>query len=266
MKIGTYESTIWEQNSKNLVFAAWSDNAIVKTLSNYHGATILDAENGLMRQGKDKNKKREMKQKPNYCETLHLIDKGNGAEAKYDMAGKEPVPQLGPKACVPPLQHGDEQRLCHVQRVGCEGRWGSDAHGEINEGADTCIVPARREHETQCSDASAHLRDMNRVDGHAKGQRFEGQKVGGDDVSPKSTVAISRKGQLVRQQKAMVAIHLPMPTAMRGSAAGQDALGSKIANSESNVYLCHSVKNGEVVSCHIAYHKRNHNTVFKSDG
>jgi hypothetical protein len=62
----------------------------VKTLSNYHGATILDAENGLMQRGKDENKKREMCQKPvpcpeqtkMYCETFHLIDKGNGVEAK----------------------------------------------------------------------------------------------------------------------------------------------------------------------------------------
>jgi hypothetical protein len=105
MKIGTYESTIWEHNSKNLVFAAWSDNAIVKTLPNYHGATILDVENGLMWRGKDENKKREMKQKPvpcpaqtkDYCETFHLIDKGNGAEAKYDMAGKSRSHNWAPK-------------------------------------------------------------------------------------------------------------------------------------------------------------------------
>ncbi len=105
MKIGTYDSAIWEHNSKNLVFAAWSDNAIVKTLSNFHGATILDAENGLMRRCKDKNKKREMKQKPvpcpaqtkDYCEMFHLIDKGNGAEAKYDMARKSRSHNWAPK-------------------------------------------------------------------------------------------------------------------------------------------------------------------------
>ncbi len=35
MKIDTYELIIWEHNSKNLAFAAWSDNAIIKKLSNY---------------------------------------------------------------------------------------------------------------------------------------------------------------------------------------------------------------------------------------
>jgi hypothetical protein len=105
MKVGTFKSLPWEHNTKNLLFAAWSDNAIVKTLSNYHGATILDAKNGLMRRGKDENKKREMSQKvvpylaqtKTYCENYHLIDKGNGMEAKYNMAGKSRSHNWAPK-------------------------------------------------------------------------------------------------------------------------------------------------------------------------
>jgi hypothetical protein len=31
-----------------LVVAAWADNAIMKMLLNYHSATILEAEDGLM--------------------------------------------------------------------------------------------------------------------------------------------------------------------------------------------------------------------------
>ena len=78
--------------------------------------------------------------------------------------------------------------------------------------------------------------------------------------------------------------HLPMPIATRGKSCWAKCPGIEnckgkqkrsydtnyhckqcSANHESNVYLCHSVKNGEVVSCHIAYHKRNHNKVFPSD-
>ncbi|KAL3798584.1 hypothetical protein ACHAW5_000574 [Stephanodiscus triporus] len=40
MKAGTYESCFWQHNTKNLVYAAWSDNAIVKTLSNHHGQQL----------------------------------------------------------------------------------------------------------------------------------------------------------------------------------------------------------------------------------
>ncbi len=48
MKVGTYKSIVWEHNTKNLVYAAWSDNDIIKTLSNYHGATILEVGDGMM--------------------------------------------------------------------------------------------------------------------------------------------------------------------------------------------------------------------------
>jgi hypothetical protein len=96
MKGRTYKSKIWEHNSKNLVVAAWADNAIMMTLSNYHAATVMEAEDGLMRRAKDKSKKRAMRQKAvlclaqtkAYCKTFHLNDKGNGKETKYDMAGK----------------------------------------------------------------------------------------------------------------------------------------------------------------------------------
>ena len=87
------------------MYAAWSDNAIVKTLSNFHGAISLDAVNGMMRRGKDENGSREMKQKvvpcpaqtKEYCKTFHLIDKGNGKEAKYDMAGASKSHNWAPK-------------------------------------------------------------------------------------------------------------------------------------------------------------------------
>jgi hypothetical protein len=74
-------------------------------LSNYHWANLLEAENELRRRGKDENNKREMSQKPvpcpelmtTYCDTFHLIDKGNEAEAKYDMAGKSRSHNWAPK-------------------------------------------------------------------------------------------------------------------------------------------------------------------------
>ena len=105
MKIGTYELIIWEHKSKNLVFTTWSDNAIMKTLSNYHSATIFDAEDGLRQRGKDENKKREMCQKPvlcleqtkTFCKTFHLINKENGVEAKYDIAGNTRTHNWAPK-------------------------------------------------------------------------------------------------------------------------------------------------------------------------
>jgi len=67
MKVGTNESCFWQHNNKPLVYAAWSDNAIVKTLSNFHGEISLDAVNGMMQRGKDENGSRETKQKAMSC-------------------------------------------------------------------------------------------------------------------------------------------------------------------------------------------------------
>jgi hypothetical protein len=105
MKVGAYKLCFWQHNNKPLVYAAWSDNAIVKTLSNHHMVLSFDTENGMMQRGKDENGSREMKQKAvtcpvqtkEYCETFHLIDKGNGKEAKYDMARKSQSHNWAPK-------------------------------------------------------------------------------------------------------------------------------------------------------------------------
>ena len=97
MKAGTYKSTMWHHNNKPLLFAAWGDNSIVKTLSNCHGPVVLPAGEGVSRKRKGDDGKREREstevscpaQMKYYCKTFHLIDKGNGAEAPYDMGGEE---------------------------------------------------------------------------------------------------------------------------------------------------------------------------------
>ena len=96
LKVGTYESHFWQHESLNLVFTAWSDNAIVKTLSNHHGLEVLQAASGLMRRGKDDSRLRDMTQKlvpcpaqtKEYCETFQLTDKGNGKEASTTWPGR----------------------------------------------------------------------------------------------------------------------------------------------------------------------------------
>ena len=39
---GTHATSMWQHNTLPLVFAAWADNAIVKTLSNFHSPVIID--------------------------------------------------------------------------------------------------------------------------------------------------------------------------------------------------------------------------------
>ncbi len=74
-------------------------------LSNFHGPEILDAGIGVLRKKRDKDGKRERHkmdvpcpaQTKDYCNTSHLIDKGNGAEASYDLGGKSRLHNWSPK-------------------------------------------------------------------------------------------------------------------------------------------------------------------------
>ena len=90
MQKGTYDSIMYQHNDEELVLAMWSDNNIVRTLSNFHSPEVI--EDGLNRKRKV-NGVRERAQTPvpcpkqnkDYSETFHLFDKGNGAESKYDI-------------------------------------------------------------------------------------------------------------------------------------------------------------------------------------
>jgi hypothetical protein len=48
MKKGTYTAICWQHVWQPLCFAVWSDNALVRTLSNFHGPEILDAGIGVL--------------------------------------------------------------------------------------------------------------------------------------------------------------------------------------------------------------------------
>jgi hypothetical protein len=89
---GTHKSLLYQHNSKPLLHAVCADNIFVKTLSNFHSPTIV--EGGMKRRVRDlvtKKRAREQSdvdcnaQQIDYCKTYHKIDKGNGAEAKYDL-------------------------------------------------------------------------------------------------------------------------------------------------------------------------------------
>ncbi len=83
----------------------WSNNALVRTLSNFHGPEILKVGMGVLQKKRDSNGKRERTktevpcpaQMRDYCNTFHLIDKGNGAEANYDLGGKSRLQNWLPK-------------------------------------------------------------------------------------------------------------------------------------------------------------------------
>ena len=54
-KLGTYNSVFWQHKTRPLCYVLWSDNSIVKTLSNFHGPVILEAGIGVMRKKRDED-------------------------------------------------------------------------------------------------------------------------------------------------------------------------------------------------------------------
>ena len=47
----TYELRVWQHNTLPLCVAAWADNTVVKTLSNFHNAIVI--EEALVQLGMD---------------------------------------------------------------------------------------------------------------------------------------------------------------------------------------------------------------------
>jgi len=95
LKVGTYESILWQHRMLNLCYVVWSDNNKVKTLSTFHSPDVLEVGLGMLckmrfegERDRDKSELPCPVQMKDYCETFHLIDKGNGAEAHYDMGGR----------------------------------------------------------------------------------------------------------------------------------------------------------------------------------
>jgi hypothetical protein len=74
-------------------------------LSNFHCPGILEAGMGVMQKKRDSNGKQERAklevlfpaQTRYYCNTFHLISKGNGVEANYDLGGKSRLHNWLPK-------------------------------------------------------------------------------------------------------------------------------------------------------------------------
>jgi hypothetical protein len=104
ISINTHESLLFQHKDKALTYAVWGDNNFVKTLSNYHSPVLLRG--GMKRKKRNlRTRKRERDfsdvdcptQQKTYCNTYHKIDKGNGAEAKYDLSTESHLHGWTPK-------------------------------------------------------------------------------------------------------------------------------------------------------------------------
>jgi hypothetical protein len=102
--INSHESLLFQHKTKALTYAVWGGNNFVKTLSNFHSPVILRG--GMKRKRRNPQTKRRERdfsdvdcptQQKTYCNTYHKIDKGNGAEAKYDVSTESHLHGWPPK-------------------------------------------------------------------------------------------------------------------------------------------------------------------------
>ncbi len=105
----------------------------------------------MMRRGKDKNGSRVMRQKAvpcpvqtkEYCSTFHLINKGNGKEAKYDMVRASRSHNWAPKLVFRMFNMAMINAYV-VYKEGDKGGGECVAYGESSKGIGARLMPTRR--------------------------------------------------------------------------------------------------------------------------
>ena len=217
MKIGTYELIIWEHISKNLLFVVWSDNAIMKTLSNYHSATQF----WMQRMGWGRGGRTRIRS--GRCVRSHCLVRSRqwhiARHSTWSTRGTGRRQSMTwPGTPGPTNEH---QNLCSASstrlwtmHMSCTESWCWEMvgkfYGKGSEGAGTWFVPMR----TVNAIVWDHLHDMDWVDGHDKGTKIRNDRKSEVMLSPPtSTAAISAKSQLTDQKKRqMWRVHQPMHT------------------------------------------------------
>ena len=297
MKVGSYESIIYQHREKNLCFAMWADNNIVKTLSNFHSPEILAAGAGMLRRrrvdGSREQHQTEVScpvQQKDYSETFHLIDKGNGKESKYDLGGHSKGHNWAPKLNMRFFNfglgnaHTMYNALCKehtpFRRVlSMEDCVSILAHHLMQFG------PAMRKRDAEHPPA---CRDLTNVHDYGHGRKIRSDAKG--EMAPiaihhrSSGVVPAPQQRLrelrVKQTKQPWRIHQSCPNEKRGKCNWGACPGiaeSKLAGHKrtrayntnhyceecsagagKTVYLCNQIKNGKLVLCHQQFHTKYH--------
>jgi hypothetical protein len=221
-----------------------------------------------------------------YCKMFHLIDKGNRNEAKYDMAGKSQSHNWAPKLVFRLFNMAmNNAYIVYKDLVEREGGKSLLMGKTVKELAHS-LCQQGASLQTRGATHPAHLHELDRIDGHFSGKKiWTDRKLMVMTSPPKGTVAILQRSQLMNQQKRHLwLIHQCMPVKVQGKCCWARCPGINNSKAKrkcaydtnymceectatmgSNMYLCHSVKNNKVVSCHVAYHKCIHNKVFLLD-
>jgi hypothetical protein len=297
MKKGTYDAICWQHVWWSFCFAVWSNNALVRTLSNFHGPEILEAGMGVLRKRRDDDGKRERHrtevrcpaQTRDYCATFRLIDKGNGAEASYDLGGKSRLHNWSPKLVFRlynmALNNAYKMYRALVKEHTPERRFLSMGNAVRELTHDLCQRgPAMRKLRAE---HPSWTRDLGKLFGWVTGRKVRSNAKGMMTVMPACLpveVAMDNYVLLKNQQrKSPWSMHQSEAVAKQGKCGWDDCPGKLASkakyprNSDTHmrceecsarlgkdVYLCNGYVKGAPVNCHRHYHIYHHIKEFAS--
>ena len=291
--IGSYESVCWQHNEQPLCVSAWSDNNIVRILSNYHWPEILPEEEGVKRKKQGEDGKRERSQSAvscprqvkDYCETFHLIDKGNKNEATYDMGGQSKKHNWSPKL-VFRLFNMSMNNAYKIYRALVEkhtpGRRGLDMGDAVKEMTHALAQrgePMRK----QRAEHPAWIRPLSDPFGWMAGRKLRKDALGTVAGAMRQPTGQTKRLSALRnqQKKATWRTHQSLAYHQKGKCCYEHCPNRANGNAKrkrgydtwmrceecsaqfgKDVYLCNNTKSGKPVLCHVAYHNKYHNKQY----
>ncbi|KAL7525349.1 hypothetical protein ACHAXR_000966, partial [Thalassiosira sp. AJA248-18] len=298
MTVGSYQSELFQHQTKPLSYTMWGDNSIVKTLSNFHTPEVLVAGEGVLRRrrvdGVREQERTEVScpvQQRDYSETFHLIDKGNGKESKYDLGGQTKGHNWAPKLSMRYFNFGMGNSHTIYNSLANEhtpNRWKMKmpecvkilAHSLMQRGP-----PMRSQHPEHPN----HSQNLANVFDYGTGRKIRTDAKGTVAQGSRGAAAIAAPQQRFRelrnkQKKAVWRMHQSMAYEKEGKCNWENCPGKAKEGGESrkrkrsystymrceecsarlgkNIFLCNNVKKGVPVLCHLAYHNKYHNKQY----
>eukprot|EP00956_Cyclotella_meneghiniana_P033550 scaffold96912_cov61-Cyclotella_meneghiniana.AAC.1 len=296
MKVGNYESVMFQHKALPLTYALWSDNSIVKTLSNFHTPEVLEAGSGVARRrrvdGQREMERTEVQcplQQKDYSETFHLIDKGNGKESKYDLGGQTKGHNWAPKLHMRYFNFGLGNTDTMYQAL-CQEHTPNRRIMDMPEGVRMLAhflmqygEPMRR----LSPEHPAHSRDLTNVWDFGTGRKVRTDAKGFiAKVAMNGASAVPAPNQRARelrekQKKSKWRVHQSCGGEKKGRCSWDGCDGLKSAGAKrkrtaetymyceecsaaagKTIYLCNVGKKDSKSVCHMAYHQKYHNKKY----
>jgi hypothetical protein len=220
-----------------------------------------------------------------YSETFHLIDKGNGSEANYDMGGHSKTHNWAPKLTMRYFNMNLNNAMQVYKVLMAKHNAGRHvltmpqcvselAHTLMQRGEEMRVYPAVHPN---------HKRDLTNVDVFGCGRKRRADAKGSSSKAAEPAPKVIKKKLQHAKKKSPWRVHQSMayecPKGKRYRCCYEDCPGrTEQANKRPfNTYMhceecsamgddlkffCNTMKNGKAYRCHTAYHNKYHNKKF----